>query len=122
LTGGAGVRAVFDSVGKDTFFGSLECLAPRGMLVLFGQSSGVVPPLDLSRLAAGGSLFVTRPTLGHYIATRDELVQSAGRLFDLVGRGAVRIDVGQTYPLREAAQAHRDLEGRTTTGSTVLLP
>jgi NADPH2:quinone reductase len=122
LTGGAGVRAVFDSVGKDTFFGSLECLAPRGMLVLFGQSSGVAPPLDLSRLAAGGSLFVTRPTLGHYIATRDELVQSAGRLFDLVGRGAVRIDVGQTYPLREAAQAHRDLEGRTTTGSTVLLP
>jgi len=122
LTGGAGVRAVFDSVGKDTFAGSLECLAPRGMLVLFGQSSGVVPPLDLSRLAAGGSLFVTRPTLNHYVATREELVQSAGRLFDLVGRGAVRIDVGQTYALRDAAQAHRDLEGRKTTGSTVLLP
>jgi NADPH2:quinone reductase len=122
LTGGAGVRAVFDSVGKDTFAGSLECLAPRGMLVLFGQSSGVVPPLELSRLAAGGSLFVTRPTLNHYVATREELVQSAGRLFDLVGRGAVRIDVGQTYALRDAAQAHRDLEGRKTTGSTVLLP
>jgi NADPH2:quinone reductase len=122
LTGGAGVRAVFDSVGKDTFSGSLACLAPRGMLVLFGQSSGVVPPLDLSRLAAGGSLFVTRPALNHYVATRDELVQSAGRLFDLVGRGAVRIDVGQTYALRDAAQAHRDLEGRKTTGSTVLLP
>jgi NADPH2:quinone reductase len=122
LTGGAGVRAVFDSVGKETFSGSLACLAPRGMLVLFGQSSGVVPPLDLARLAAGGSLFVTRPSLGHYVATRDELVQSAGRLFDLVGRGAVRIDVGQTYPLREVAQAHRDLEGRRTIGSTVLLP
>jgi NADPH2:quinone reductase len=122
LTGGAGVRAVFDSVGKDTFSGSLGCLAPRGMLVLFGQSSGVVPPLDLSRLAAGGSLFVTRPGLANYVATREELVQSAGRLFDLVGRGAVRIDVGQSYPLREAAQAHRDLEGRKTIGSTVLLP
>jgi len=122
LTGGAGVRAVFDSVGKDTFSGSLDCLAPRGMLVLFGQSSGVVPPLDLSRLAAGGSLFVTRPSMAHYLATRDELVQSAGRLFDLVGRGAVRVDVGQTYALRDAAQAHRDLEGRKTTGSTVLLP
>ena len=122
LTGGAGVRAVFDSVGKDTFSGSLECLAPRGMLVLFGQSSGVVPPLDLARLAAGGSLFVTRPSLGHYVATRDELVQSAGRLFDLVGRGAVRIGVGQSYRLQEAAQAHRDLEERKTIGSTVLLP
>ena len=122
LTGGAGVRAVFDSVGKDTFSGSLDCLAPRGMLVLFGQSSGVVPPLDLSRLAAGGSLFLTRPSMAHYLATRDELVQSASRLFDLVGRGAVRIDVGQTYALRDAAQAHRDLEGRKTTGSTVLLP
>ncbi len=122
LTGGAGVRVVFDSVGKDTFSGSLDCLAPRGMLVLFGQSSGVVPPFDLSRLAAGGSLFVTRPSMAHYLATREELVQSAGRLFDLVGRGAVRIDVGQTYALRDAAQAHRDLEGRKTTGSTVLLP
>jgi NADPH2:quinone reductase len=122
LTGGAGVRAVFDSIGKDTFDASLACLAPRGMLVLFGQSSGVVPPLDPARLAGGGSLFLTRPSLGHYVATRDELVQSAGRLFDLVGRGAVRIDVGQTYALRDAAQAHRDLEGRKTTGSTVLLP
>jgi NADPH2:quinone reductase len=122
LTGGAGVRAVFDSIGKDTFDASLACLAPRGMLVLFGQSSGVVAPLDLARLAAGGSLFLTRPSLANYIATREELVQSAGRLFDLVGRGAVRIDVGQTYALRDAAQAHRDLEGRKTTGSTVLLP
>jgi len=122
LTGGTGVRVVFDSVGKETFSGSLQCLMPRGMLVLFGQSSGVVPPLDLSRLASGGSLFLTRPPLAHYVATREDLVQSAGRLFDLVGRGAVRIDVGQTYPLRDAAQAHRDLEGRKTTGSTVLLP
>jgi NADPH:quinone reductase len=92
------------------------------MLVLFGQSSGVVPPFELSRLAAGGSLFIPRPSLSHYVATREDLVQSAGRLFDLVGRGAVRIDVGQTYALRDAAQAHRDLEGRKTTGSTVLLP
>jgi NADPH2:quinone reductase len=122
LTGGAGVRTVFDAIGKDTFDASLACLAPRGMLVLFGQSSGVVPPLDLARLAAGGSLFLTRPSFGHYLATRDELVQSAARLFDLVGRGAVRIDIGQTYALRDAAQAHRDLEERKTTGSTVLLP
>jgi len=122
LTGGDGVRAVFDSVGKETFSGSLQCLTPRGMLVLFGQSSGVVPPFDPSRLASGGSLFLTRPSLAHYVATRADLVQSAGRLFDLVGRGAVRIDVGQTYPLRDAAQAHRDLEARKTTGSTVLLP
>ncbi len=122
LTGGAGVRVVFDSIGKATFDASLASLAPRGMLVLFGQSSGVVPPLDLSRLAGGGSLFLTRPSLNHYVGTRDELVQSAGRLFDLVGRGAVRIEIGQTYALRDAAQAHRDLEGRKTTGSTVLLP
>jgi len=121
LTGGAGVRAVFDSVGKETVAGSLDCLAPRGMLVLFGQSSGVAPAIDPARMAAK-SLYFTRPSFTHYLATRDELVQSAGRLFDLVGRGAVRIDVGQTYPLRDAAQAHRDLEGRKTTGSTVLLP
>ncbi len=122
ITGGAGVRAVFDSIGKETFEASLACLAPRGMLVLFGQSSGPVPPLDLARLAAGGSLFVTRPSLTHYIGTREELVQSAGRLFDVVGRGAVRIPIGQTYALRDTAQAHRDLEARRTTGSTVLLP
>jgi len=121
LTGGAGVRAVFDSVGKETVAGSLDCLATRGMLVLFGQSSGVAPAIDPARMAAK-SLFFTRPSFTHYLATREELVQSAGRLFDLVGRGAVRIDVGQTYPLRDAAQAHRDLEGRKTIGSTVLLP
>jgi NADPH2:quinone reductase len=121
LTGGAGVRAVFDSVGKETVAGSLDCLATRGMLVLFGQSSGVAPPIDPARMAAK-SLYFTRPSFTHYVATREELVQSAGRLFDLVGRGAVRIDVAQTYALRDAAQAHRDLEGRKTTGSTVLLP
>ena len=121
LTGGAGVRAVFDSVGKETVAGSLDCLAPRGMLVLFGQSSGVAPAIDPARMAAK-SLYFTRPSFTHYVATREDLVQSAGRLFDLVGRGAVRIDVGQTYALRDAAQAHRDLEGRRTTGSTVLLP
>ena len=121
LTGGAGVRAVFDSVGKETVAGSLDCLATRGMLVLFGQSSGVAPAIDPARMAAK-SLFFTRPSFTHYLATREELVQSAGRLFDLVGRGAVRIDVGQTYALRDAAQAHRDLEGRKTIGSTVLLP
>ena len=121
LTGGAGVRAVFDSVGKETVAGSLDCLATRGMLVLFGQSSGVAPAIDPARMAAK-SLYFTRPSFTHYLATREELVQSAGRLFDLVGRGAVRIDVGQTYALRDAAQAHRDLEGRKTTGSTVLLP
>lgn len=122
LTGGAGVAAVFDAVGKDTFAASLDCLRPRGMLVLFGQSSGVVPPLDLSQLAAKGSLFVTRPTMGHYVATRSELLASAGRLCEVVSSGAVQIEIGQTYPLREAAQAHRDLEARRTTGSTLLLP
>jgi NADPH2:quinone reductase len=122
LTGGAGVAAVFDSVGKDTFAASLDCLRPRGMLVLFGQSSGVVPPLDLSQLAAKGSLFVTRPSMAHYVATRAELVASAARLCEVVSSGAVRIEIGRTYPLRDAAQAHRDLEARRTTGSTVLLP
>lgn len=122
LTGGSGVRAAFDSIGKSTFTASLECVGRRGMLVLFGQSSGVVPPIDPTVLSARGSLFLTRPSLMHYIGTRDELVLSAERLFDVVGRGAVRIPIGQTYPLRDAARAHADLEGRRTTGSTVLLP
>ena len=122
LTGGAGVRAAFDSIGKDTYAASLECVGRRGLLVLFGQSSGVVPPIDPSLLGSRGSLFLTRPSLMHYIGIRDELVLSAERLFDVVGRGAVRIEVGQTYPLPDAAQAHRDLEGRKTTGSTLLLP
>lgn len=122
LTGGAGVAAVFDSVGKDTFAASLDCLRPRGIMVLFGQSSGVVPPLELSQLAAKGSLFLTRPTMGHYVATRPELLASASRLFEVVSSGAVQIEIGQTYSLREAARAHRDLEARRTTGSTLLLP
>ncbi len=121
LTGGAGVRAVFDSIGKETFAASLDCLGRRGLLVLFGQSSGVVPAVDPALLARG-SLFLTRPSMTHYLATREELVQSAERLFDVVGRGAVRVSIGQTYPLRDAARAHADLEGRRTTGSTVLLP
>jgi NADPH2:quinone reductase len=122
LTDGRGVKAVFDSVGRDTFSASLDCLAPRGVVALFGQSSGVVPPLDLGVLAAKGSLYVTRPSLWHYIGTREELVASAGVLFDAVGRGAVRIEIGQTFPLRDAAAAHRALEERRTTGSTLLLP
>lgn len=122
LTGGAGVRAAFDSIGKDTFAASLDCVGRRGTLVLFGQSSGVVRPIDPSALGSRGSLFLTRPSLMHYIGTREELVLSAGRLFDVVGRGAVRVSVDQTYPLRDAARAQTDLEGRRTTGSTVLLP
>ncbi len=122
ITGGAGVAVVYDSIGKDTFAGSLDCLRPMGMVVLFGQSSGVVPPFDLGVLSAKGSLFVTRPTLMTYTAKRADLVASANELFDVVGRGAVKIQVHQRYPLRDAAQAHRDLEARKTTGSTVLLP
>jgi len=121
LTGGAGVTAVFDGVGKRTFDASLACLALRGMLVLFGQASGVVPPVEPSALARG-SLFFTRPSFFHYIGTRDELVSSADRLFEVVRGGAVKIDVGQSYALRDAAAAHRDLEGRKTVGSTLLIP
>ncbi|HZL19266.1 MAG TPA: zinc-binding dehydrogenase, partial [Polyangia bacterium] len=122
VTGGAGVSAVFDSVGKDTFAASLDSLRPRGMVVLFGQSSGVVPPLELSQLAAKGSLFVTRPSLAHYVASRIDLELSADRLCEVVSSGTVRIEIGRSYPLRDAAQAHRDLEARKTTGSTLLLP
>jgi NADPH2:quinone reductase len=122
ITGGVGAEVVFDSVGKATFAGSLECLRQRGLLVLFGQSSGVVPPFDASVLSAKGSLYLTRPTLNHYVATREELVQSARALFDVVRSGAVKVKVGQTYPLAEAGTAHRDLEGRRTSGSTLLLP
>src|SRR5215471_17124106 len=121
LTGGTGAAYVFDSVGRATFTASLDCLRTRGMLVLFGQSSGVVAPFDPGLLAKG-SLFLTRPSLSHYIATRDELLQSSRALFDVVSRGAVKIEIGQTYPLADAVTAHRDLEGRRTSGSTVLLP
>lgn len=122
ITGGKGVPAVYDSVGKDTFEGSLDCLRPRGVMVLFGQSSGPVPPFDLGKLAAKGSLYITRPTLFVYTADRADLERTAGELFDVVGSGKVKIEVNQTYPLTDATQAHRDLEGRKTTGSTILLP
>ena len=122
LTRGAGVPVVYDAVGRDTFEGSLDCLAPRGMLVSFGQSSGKIDPFDLGILSAKGSLYLTRPTLMTYTASRTDLEASAQALFDVVGRGAVRITVNQTFPLAEAAAAHRALESRRTTGSTILLP
>ncbi|HTS80518.1 MAG TPA: quinone oxidoreductase [Myxococcaceae bacterium] len=122
LTGGAKLPVVYDSIGKDTFDASLECLAPFGLMVLFGASSGPVPPLDLQRLAAGGSLYVTRPTLGTYVARREDLLTGARELFELVARGSLKIHVNQRYALRDVAKAHIDLEARKTTGSTVLLP
>jgi len=122
ITRGKGVRVVYDSIGKDTFQSSLESLAPRGTLVLFGQSSGKVAPFDPQILSQRGSLFLTRPTLGHYTATREELTLSADRLFQVVQSGAVKIRVGATFPLRDAARAHVELEARRTTGSTVLVP
>jgi NADPH2:quinone reductase len=122
ITGGEGVSVVYDSVGKDTFMRSLDCLRPRGLMVSFGQASGMVPPLDISILSAKGSLFLTRPTLMTYTASREDLMASAAALFDAVLRGVVRIEVRQTYPLRDAARAHADLEARKTTGSTVLIP
>lgn len=122
ITKGAGVPVVYDGVGKDTFMGSLDSLAPRGMLVSFGSASGAVPPFEPGILAAKGSLYLTRPTLVHYTATREDLLDSANALFEMVLKGAVKIEVHQTYPLKEAARAHTDLEARRTTGSTILLP
>jgi NADPH2:quinone reductase len=120
LTGGAQVPVVYDSVGKDTFMKSLDCLAPCGHMILFGQSSGAVEPLNLGILAQKGSLSVTRPTLNTYGAKRENLVAMAAELFDVVRSGAVTIEVHQTYPLKDAATAHADLAARKTTGSTVL--
>jgi len=122
ITDGDGVPVVYDSVGKDTFEGSLNCLRPFGLMVSFGNASGPVPPFDLGKLAALGSLYITRPTLMTYNARRADLENSAAELFDAVLTGAVKIEVNQTYPLAEAAQAHRDLEARKTTGSTILIP
>ncbi|MCH7794278.1 MAG: quinone oxidoreductase [Proteobacteria bacterium] len=122
LTGGAGVPVVYDSVGKDTFEGSLTCLGPLGLMVSFGSASGPVPPFELGRLGALGSLFITRPTLMTYAAKRADLEAMSQELFEMVLSGAVKIEINQTYPLSETAQAHRDLEARKTTGSTVLLP
>ncbi len=122
LTRGKGVDVVYDSVGKDTFFGSLDSLKPLGLMVSYGNASGAVPPFAPLELSKRGSLFLTRPTLFHYVAKRADLERSARELFEVIGSGAVRIEIGQTYPLRDVAQAHRDLEGRRTVGSTVLLP
>ena len=122
ITGGAKCDVVYDSVGKDTFPASLDCLKMRGLWVSFGNASGKVPPFEVGMLAAKGSLFVTRPTLASYIATRAELEETANDLFEVVTSGKVKINVNQTYRLSEAAQAHRDLEARKTAGSTVLLP
>lgn len=122
ITGGEGVAVVYDSVGKDTFLKSLDCLRPMGMMVSFGQSSGAIDSFDPGLLAAKGSLFLTRPSLMVYTAKPADLQATAAELFSVVEAGAVKIEVNQTYPLRDAAQAHRDLEARKTTGSTVLLP
>ena len=122
LTNGAGVPVVYDSVGKDTFFRSLDCLKPRGLMVSFGNSSGAVEPFSPGELAKRGSLYLTRPTLGAYMATRAELEAMAADLFAMVESGKVKIEVNQTFPLAQAAEAHRALESRRTTGSTVLLP
>jgi NADPH2:quinone reductase len=122
ITAGKGVDVVYDSVGQATFMKSLDCLRPMGMMVSFGQSSGGVQPFDLGVLAAKGSLFLTRPSLMTYTAERDALLEHARDLFEVVQSGAVKIEVGQTYPLSQAARAHQDLEARKTTGSTILIP
>jgi NADPH:quinone reductase len=120
ITGGKGCDVVYDSVGKDTYLGSLACLKPKGLWVSFGNASGPVPPLDLALLK--GSLFATRPSLFAYTASRQELLANASELFDIVASGKVKIAVNHTYPLRNAADAHRDLEARKTTGSIILIP
>ncbi|MCV7098903.1 quinone oxidoreductase family protein [Mycobacterium palustre] len=122
LTGGAGVAAVYDGVGATTFDASLASLAVRGTLALFGAASGPVPPFDPQRLNAAGSVFLTRPSLAHFVRTGDEFGWRAGELFDAITGGAITVEVGGRYPLAEAARAHQDLQGRKTTGSLVLLP
>lgn len=122
LTDGKGVRVVYDSVGQTTFMGSLDCLQPLGMMVSFGQSSGKVPPLDIGLLSAKGSLFLTRPTLFTYVAKREALLATANELFEMVLSKVITITVAKTYPLADAPQAHRDLEGRESTGASILLP
>lgn len=120
LTGGRGVQVIYDSVGETTFLPGLDVLAPRGMMVLFGQSSGPVPPFDPQLLNRKGSLFLTRPTLGHYVATREELLWRAGELFAWIAAGELSVRVGAEFPLADAAEAHRALEGRRTTGKVLL--
>jgi NADPH2:quinone reductase len=122
ITGGEGVPVVYDGVGKDTFMGSLDSLRPLGMLVTYGNASGPVPPLDLLLLSQKGSLFVTRPTIASYTAKRADLEALGAELFEVVASGKVKIEVHQRYALKDAAQAHADLEARKTTGSTILLP
>jgi NADPH2:quinone reductase len=122
LTEGRGVPVVYDGVGLSTFEGSLDCLAPLGLMVSFGNASGTPPPIDLLRLSLAGSLFVTRPTLMHYTADPKELADGAAELFDLVGKGVLQVEIHQRFALSDAAEAHRRLEARQTTGATVLLP
>jgi NADPH2:quinone reductase len=119
ITGGRKLPVVYDSVGKDTFYKSLDCLAPLGLMASFGQSSGAIGPVDIGILAGKGSLFLTRPTLNTYVAKREDLLTAAKDLFDVVQKGVVKLAINQTYGLNEAAQAHRDLQDRKTTGSTV---
>src|SRR4051795_12466617 len=119
ITGGKKLPVVYDSVGKDTFFKSLDCLAPLGLMASFGQSSGAIGPVDIGILAGKGSLFLTRPTLNTYTASRQDLLTAANDLFDVVKKGVVKLAINQTYSLRDAASAHRDLQDRKTTGSTV---
>jgi len=121
ITGGRGVDVVYDSVGKDTFEASLQCLRPRGLMVTFGQSSGAVTAFDPVKLSRNGSLFLTRPTLFHYVAEREELEENSSELLDVVLNGHVSIPVRQSFPLKDAGEAHRALEERRTTGSTVLI-
>jgi NADPH2:quinone reductase len=122
ITGGEGVHVVYDSVGKDTFEGSLDCLRRRGYMVLFGASSGPVPPFDIQTLNQKGGLFLTRPALAHYTATREELMWRAESLLSWIGQGNLDVRIGGTHSLADAAQAHRDLEGRKTTGKLILIP
>jgi NADPH2:quinone reductase len=122
ITNDRGVDVVYDSVGQATFMKSLDCLRPLGTMVSFGQSSGPVAPLELGLLSAKGSLFLTRPTLMTYTAKREDLLTHARDLFEVVDKGVVKVEIRQTYPLSDAARAHRDLEGRRTTGSSILLP
>jgi NADPH2:quinone reductase len=122
VTGGRGVDVVYDGVGRATFDKSLACLRPRGLLVLFGQASGPVPPFDLQRLNAGGSLLVTRPSLAHFVATREELLMRAGVVLGAVAQGRLHVRIGARFPLTDATAAHRALEGRATTGKVLLLP
>jgi NADPH2:quinone reductase len=122
ITGGKGVPVVYDAVGKDTFPASLDCLSPRGMFVSFGNASGPVPPLNLMLLSQKGSLYVTRPTLATYAATHASLTAMADKMFTLVKEGKIKAEIRQTFPLADAAEAHRSLHARKTTGATLLIP